>query len=42
MHEIGAEVLDGDFSVCHPLMTNVEMTNVDMAGPFGSGPTSLH
>ena len=41
MHKIGVEVLDGDFSVCHPFR-HPEMTNVDMARPLGSGPTSLH
>ena len=41
MHTIDVKVLNGDFSVCHPFR-HLEMTNVDMVGPLGSGPISLH
>ena len=41
MHKIGAEVLDGDVSFRHSFR-HPEMTNVDVPGPLGSGPSSLH
>ena len=37
MHKVGAEVLNGDFSVCHslrhPKMTNIDMANLSDPGP---------
>ena len=41
MHKFGVEVLNGELSGCHSFRHS-EMTNVDMAGPLGSGTTSLH